>query len=165
MIFFKQKCETSLAILDDFVSLIENAGFKVAAPEIESEPSISAYIHFPDFEKGEMKVSYRTTIEISKIIPIYYVSHYFAVKNIDENRMCPELDGDSGMPYTFSQAETYDEISKFLNENGYSETTYAEMSTVVPDIEMPDDVWIFGPQFTVETCLFRDVLNICEVDE
>ncbi|AQY52544.1 hypothetical protein UE46_10885 [Listeria weihenstephanensis] len=69
------------------------------------------------------------------------------------------------MPYTFSQAETYDEISKFLNENGYSETTYAEMSTVVPDIEMPDDVWIFGPQFTVETCLFRDVLNICEVDE
>ncbi|MBC1551240.1 hypothetical protein HB901_00845 [Listeria booriae] len=59
----------------------------------------------------------------------------------------------------------YDKVSCFFDKNGYKELSYAEMNIVIPDIKMPQDVWLFGPQFTVRTCLFNDILNICEIDD
>ncbi|MBC1475416.1 hypothetical protein HB852_12410 [Listeria grandensis] len=161
--FFKKKSEEELVILDDLVKLIDIGDVIVGAQEVE--PSVRVYIDYPNFKKGEMEVSYSTSIDISKIIPVYYVQHEFAVENIDENRMGPVLDGFDGQPYIINQANLYDKVSSFLNKNGYFELSYAEMNIAIPSIKMPEDIWLFGPQFTVRTCLFNDILNICEIDD
>lgn len=160
--FFKRKCEAELIITDDLVRLIEHEGFKVMVQDVEVGSSIRFAIDYPEFEKGEMKVSYITMIDVSKIIPIFYVQHEFEVENIDENRMGPVLDGFGGQSYTIGQADIYDKIVTFLEKQGYSEVSYAEMDIAIPDIKMPEDAWLFGPQFTVRTCLFHDILDICE---
>ncbi|MBC2264569.1 hypothetical protein HCB37_08500 [Listeria booriae] len=163
--FFKKKSEEDLVILDDLVKLIEHETVEVSAQEVEIGPSERIYIDYPKFKRGEMAVSYSTFIDISKIIPVYYVQHEFAVENIDENRMGPVLDGFDGQPYIINQMNLYDKVSCFFDKNGYKELSYAEMNIVIPDIKMPQDVWLFGPQFTVRTCLFNDILNICEIDD
>ncbi|MBC2003281.1 hypothetical protein HCA78_05825 [Listeria booriae] len=163
--FFRERCKSKLTFLDEFISLIESQNVSFTIQDLDSEPAVRLYIKYPKFEKGELKIIYKTIIDISKIVPIYYVQHEFEVDNIDEMRMSPVLDGFDGQPYTIGQADLYDRTVEFMNNNGYVEVSYTEMNIVIPYIEMPKDVSIFGPQFTVEICLFNDILNICEVPE
>lgn len=162
--FFRDRCKTECKILNDVVSISKKGNLNVIVESIGIEPSIRLYIRYAEFKRNGLEIEYKTIIDISKIVPVYYFQHDFAVKTSDENSMTSVLDGFDSQPYTFTQYDKYEEISKLLNDNGYIELSYAEMNTVVPDIEMPNDVSIFGPQLTIETCLFRDVLNICEVD-
>ncbi|MBC2322568.1 hypothetical protein [Listeria booriae] len=163
--FFRDKCAVRFELLDGLMNLIKSNNAEVNVTEIDLEPSIRFYIKYPNFELGELKVSYKTIIDVSKIIPIFYVQHEFEVENKDERRMSPVLDGFDGQPYTMSQAEMYDAIVDFMRKHDYAEISYAEMNTVIPYITMPADVSIFGPQFTVEICLFHDILNICELED
>ncbi|MBC1458287.1 hypothetical protein [Listeria newyorkensis] len=163
--YFRDKCKAKLTILNDLIDIAKKGNLNIIVESIGIEPSIRIYIKYPEFEKNGLKIEYQTIIDISKIVPVYYFQHEFAVETSDENSMTSVLDGFDSQPYTFTQYNTYEEISKFLNGNGFTELSYADMNTVIPNIEMPKDVSIFGPQFTVEICLFNDVLNICEIED
>lgn len=161
---FQEKCGIDLNFSDEISEITKKFAYDVVEENLELNPSLTWYIEFTPFNKGEFKAVYKTILSISKIAPLFYVQHEFEIENIDMDRMTPVLDGFGAEPYNKSQAELYNSLFKFLYDNGYEELSYSEMNEVVLNVSMPEGVNVFGPQMTVENCLFRDILGICELE-
>lgn len=158
--FFADKCKEELWLPEELNNYIKEQGHKLIGIFDNQSPSRMWYCCFNDFIQGEFKASYRTMVQVSKIVPLFYVQHEFEVENKDYNKINPVLDGFDSQPYTKEQALLYDEIASLFNKYGYKELSFDEMSEVVRDINMPEDVSIFGPQVTVEHLLFNDILDL-----
>lgn len=161
--WFKSKCLISLELFADISSYANDKKIELTSVVENNFPSRMWYFHFSPYIKGEFNVSFRTQLQVSKIIPVFYIEHSFEVENQVEDRMTPILDGWCNyQAYTKSQAEFEDKIVSCLEANNYIRLTYSEINEVVPELAYPEGVTIFGSQVTVEQLLFNDVYNICE---
>lgn len=159
--FFRSSCKENFELPLELKNYIESQGLALIDMFDNECPSRTWYISFKDYIKGEFKVSYKTMLQVSKITPLFYVQHEFSVENKDENSMTSELDGFDEQPYNKGQAELHDRICASLGEKRYIQLAYSEANEVISDLNMPEDVTVFGPQVTVESLLFRDVFDIC----
>lgn len=157
-------CNTHLDLLNELKDYFKTKGLTSTEICDKGLPSKTWYIQLDNYEKGDFKVCYKTVLEISKLLPVFYIQHEFSVENKDINRLSPFLDGFDGQAYTKGQAELEDKICFLLHEKGYKKLEYSEINEVVEGIEMPEDITIFGSQVTVESILFRDVLDICNAE-
>lgn len=162
--FFINNCIKKIELPEEFNLLLSNNEINVITGREEAFPSKKYYIEFEPFVKGEFRIKYQTIIQISKIIPIFYIQHEFDVDNKDENSMGSSLSGFDGQPYTKHQYDFQERLLKILNEAGFTELSYSEINEVVCGLNFPEGVNIFGSQVTVEQALFNDVFGYCSED-
>ncbi len=158
---FKAGCKKQLKLFEELRHYIEVHGFGLIEGFDKNSPSKDWYINFDCYKKGEFEVSYKTKLQVSKVIPLFYVQHEFAVENKDEDRMTPKLRDSDNQPYTKRQAALHDKISTILVNQGYCELGYADITEVVAGFKMPNGITIFGPNVTVEHLFFVDIFDIC----
>ncbi len=158
---FKECCKNPLNLFLELQQYIDRNGLNSSGgPDNKYYPARDWHIHFNDYKKGEFEISYTTVLNISKLAPLYYVQHEFSVKDKDDDRMTPVLDGFSNHPYTKKQFVLHDKISSVLNKKGYHELEYVDISEAVEGFKMPEGVTIFGPNVTVEDLLFADLFDV-----
>ena len=125
-------------------------------------PSKKWVIEYKEITDVKFSVSFQSILNISKLVPVYYIQHQFQVNIDDESIITPVLDGYDYEPYTKEQEKFRDGIRDSLFKIGYSELSVLELDEVIADLEFSKDVKIFGPQVTVEHALFIDILDLCE---
>lgn len=158
--FFVNKCKTTIKLPDAITSFLKGNGFDILEFHENLEASKKWCIKFKEFQLGEFKVSYCTTIEISKIERLFYIQHEFSVPNMDDKKIEPLLEGFGSHPYTTEQASVYDKIIVELIKLGYLELSYKEMNEVVNlDFEKKLES-IYGEQPTIEGLIFHDIMDI-----
>lgn len=162
--FFVTNCTKKTELPEAFNLLLSSNEINVIEGREGNFPSKKFYIEYEPFVKGEFRVIYKTIIQISKIIPVFYTQHEFEVDNKDENSMGSSLSGFDGQPYTKKQYDFQVKLSEILNKAGFTELTYPEINEVVCGLDFPEGVSIFGPQVTVEQALFNDVFGLCGED-
>lgn len=116
---------------------------------------------FKKYRKDEFEVAYRSTLLISRLVPIFYLQHEFQVENKDTDRMTPVLDGFGIQPYTGKQQELDDLIKNVFFARGYTTLSDRELHEAVPELAFIQPVSFFGSQVTVEHILFFDLLDLC----
>jgi hypothetical protein len=158
---FKACCEKQLQLFDELRSYIELHELRLIEGGDKNFVSRDWYIHFEDYKQGEFEISYTTIIKVSKVAPLFYVLHKFAIENKDEDKMTPILRNADNQPYTKKQYALHDKISAVLAQKGYTELSYADMEETVEGFKMPEGVTIFGHNVTVELLLFEDLYDIC----
>ncbi|WP_088044704.1 hypothetical protein [Bacillus sp. EAC] len=114
---------------------------------------------FQDFIKGNFEVKYCTVLRISKVAPIYNLTHEFVVENIDPNRISPILDGYSAQAYIKLQSLLEDVIQNELLKLDYEELL--EIDEVILNLKINNNKELIGKQITVEAALFYDLLELC----
>lgn len=162
--FFVINCTKKLELPEEFSLLLNDNEIKVIEGMEEAFPAKKFYVEYEPFAKRDFRVEYKTIIQISKIIPIFYIQHEFEVDNKDENSMGSSLTGFDGQPYTKKQYDFQEKILEILNKAGFTELSYSEINEVVCGLEFPEEVNLFGPQVTVEHVLFNDVFGFCSKD-
>ncbi len=159
---FKLLCKKELKLFDELQDHIDIQELIVSGRCADKiYPSCRWYIHYKDYKKGEFKISYVTILQVSKVVPIFYVTHEFAIENKSKNKMDPELDDYSEQPYTKDQASLHNKIATVFGKNGYCELKEIEVDETVEGFKMPKGITIFGPNVTVECLLFRDIYDLC----
>lgn len=158
--FYGKKCKDVINLPESIVSYVENRSYKVIDFYEVNEASKKWSFKLKDFELGEFKVSYKTSLEISKIGPFFYIQHEFSVYNLDTDKIQQTLDGFDSEPFTKEQASLYDKIKVVLNRMGYIELSYMEMNEVVLENIQSHHESIYGNQLTVEGLIFHNVLDI-----
>jgi hypothetical protein len=163
--YFKHKANSVLELPEKLYQISKNNTKVVGGKDGSGEVSVDWYIHFPKVIKGEFSALFTTVLKISKIIPIFYIQHEFAVENRDEKKIEPKLEGFSGQPYSIAQFDMHNSLVECLGNLDYVELSYSEMNEVISGISIPQETRIFGEQMTVETALFRDVYDLCSAEE
>ena len=163
--YFVNKCLRILQLPEEFSSLLRSDDIEVIRGKEVNTASEKFYIEYKSFVKGDFKLKYNTVIQISKIVPIYYMQHGFEVDNIDDNRIGSSLDGYDIQPYSKRQFDLHEDIIRILGNAGFTKLTLSEMNEVVEGLKFPQGVTIFGGQITVEQALFNDVFGYCLEDK
>lgn len=158
--YFINKCEDKLDFSGEFNSKVRTYVKDVIEENIKGFPSQRWYFTFDHYENGEFKASYRTLLQISKIVPIFYVQHEFEVENYDSNKMCPVLDGFGTEPYIKNQAILHEIIKEYLESAGYFEIDYSQINEVIINVENNSFNIIKGEKYTVEDLMFNDMLDL-----
>lgn len=159
---FKNACHRDIDLPQELTQFIKLNQWVLESSYDRTIPSQEWLIRCGRYQKKEFEVSYKTTLLISKVVPLFYIQHEFELKNVDENRLFPYLKGDSGIAYSMDQFDIQEKIRSLLTQKRYQELLYRDMHEVVEEFKMPEDVTALGTQVTVELLLFRDILGICK---
>ncbi len=159
--FFVTNCLNDLELPEEFNLLLKSNDIDVIEDEEKRSASRKFYINYKSFVKGDFKIRYKTIIQISKIVPAFYMQHEFEVGNIDADRMGSTLDGFDTQPYSKNQFNLQEKLTEILGKADFMKLTYSEITEVVCGLNFPEGVTIFGPQVTVEKALFNDVFGFC----
>jgi len=159
---FKERCNLSLNLPEELALYVKHNNIKlIQGGVLKDDPSREFYIHFKKYKKNEFEIEYTTRLIISRVTPVFNIQHEFDVEHKNIDRIDPKLGYYNDNPYTKQQTELHNEIAKVLTQKGYIELKHADMNEVVEGFKIPKDVTIFGKDITVETLLFRDVLDLC----
>lgn len=163
--YFISKCNEEVPLPVEFFEQLKEYRCDFYYDIGRVQPGLTFFIEYPDVKRGEFEASFRSIVSISKIYPLYNIKHEFEVLNKDSEQIEPTLDGFSSEPYNTKQYNFGEALTKILNRINFTKLSYAEMEELVEDLKMPEGIWIFGPQVTVETALFRDVFDIVPEDD
>lgn len=159
--FFRERCLTSKISPSKLTAIgcSYSQNTTIFAPD--NCPAVQ--IEFDMFldKVSDFSIHFSTILKLSKIADIYAIIHTFSVPNSDGRCIEPTLDGFGGQPYIVDQMNLETKIKEFLFKMGFQAITLAEMEEVIGGIECPQSK-IFGPQFTVECALFRDLVGILD---
>lgn len=158
--YLKDKCTAILEFNEEFYKKVEEYVSDVIKENIEGFPAQRCYFKFDKYKDGQFKVSYRTVLQISKIVPIFYIQHEFEVENNDSNKMCPVLDGFGAEPYIKNQANSYEIIKEYWEKKGYMEIDYSQLNEIVINVKGDSANIINGEKYSVEDLMFNDMLDI-----
>jgi len=160
---FKEICTKQIPLFKELRKFMNKQGFKFEeALKNQSSSSIQWIIHFDDYKNGELEITYKTILKISKLIPLFYVQHEFSIKNVDENGLVPYLAGIDNSTCLKQQVALEEKIKAILKKKGYIRLEYPDMNEAVSGFKIPENlIEKFGPNVTVEHLLFMDLFNIC----
>jgi hypothetical protein len=161
---FKELCMKQLPLFEKLKKYIDKCGFRSEATfDCTVYPSKRWDIHFDDYKNGELEITYKTILKVSKVAPLYYVQHEFSIKNKDANGLDPYLEGFDNGTCIKQQFDLNEEIDAILNKKGYTRLEYRNMIEAVPGFKMPKThVEKLGHNVTVEHLLFMDLFDICK---
>lgn len=162
--YFREKCAESPIYLRKVMDRISTLDKKAILYNRKDEPAIEIYVDFQEYSEGNFHVEYKSVLKISKVANIFNFQHEYSIVNIDPNRMSPVLEGFSDEAYIFEQNRFDEAITKLLLAEGLEKLSLADMEEVIGDIQMPQET-IFGSQMTIENCLFRDLFEICCIND
>jgi hypothetical protein len=164
--FYLEKCQRKIDFFDvENLSLLDENVVVSEASNQEMWPSKEWSFNFGEFKKNDFEASFNTILKVSKIASVFYIQHEFSVINKVDFKIEPTLDGYSGMSYTMAQYNLHENLSKVFKDNDYIELSYSDIYEVLPNLNFPDGVSIFGSQVTVEYALFHDLLDLCPEDD
>lgn len=159
---FKEGCKKQLNLSQNLKKYInQNKLVLVEDVDNKDQPSKSWTIHFNDYKKGDFEVEYTTILKVSKVAPLFYVQHQFAVKHKNKDCTAPVLYGKSPMPHTKKQFLLHNEIFNFFDKKGYCRLELDDVNEVVEGFKIPKSITTLGPNVTVEHLLFLDIFDIC----
>lgn len=158
--YFKDRCRSKIVFSKEFYTKTEVYVNDIIEEDIDGAPSQIWYFKYSNYENGKLKVSYKTLLQISKIIPVFYIHHEFEVENYDENKMSPVLDGFGPQPYIKNQADLYEITKEYLEKNGYVEVDYSQLNEIVLNKDNNSTNLINGEKFSVEELIFYDRFEI-----
>jgi hypothetical protein len=157
---FKKLCEQSFPLFEEIKKYVNRKKLTLSEGEdYKDSPSRCWAIHFDDYKKGDFEVAYKTILKVSKVAPLYYVQHEFAIKHNNKDCTVPVLYG-VGL-HTKKQFALLHEIFGSLKKKGYCGLELSDMNEVVEGIDVPEGVKFFRSNITVDHLLFIDILNIC----
>lgn len=162
--FFIERCRITPEFYADIPRLAKQFCKRTEFHNQGDDPSAEFCFCYKDFTEDNFSVNYRSVLQISKAADLFYIQHEFDIKNIDPEGITPVLDGFDSQAYTRSQFELDEVIGNYLVKQGLRRISQKELDEVIPDLEMPNGVDLFGSQMTVENALFRDIYGICEAD-
>jgi hypothetical protein len=165
-VFYLEKCQKDLQFSEiENLNSIDN-NLNISERNIQKVwPSKEWFFDFGEFIEDNFNASFNTVLKVSKVVPVFYIQHEFSVANRISKRIEPTLDGYSGMPYIMAQYDFHEKVSEILTKNNYVELKSSEIHEVLPNLNFPEGVTIFGPQVTVEYALFHDLLDLCPDDD
>lgn len=118
-------------------------------------PSKKWCMHFKDYKQDSFIISYETTLTISKVAPLFYLSHKFSAVHESFNGL---VFGDyDGQPYLAGQLALDNKIRGFLTKSGYHGLTLLELLEAVEGFTYSK----INPHVFVNDLLFKDIYNIC----
>ena len=157
---FREKCKENLELFDQIKDYVDKSGKNLSSsPNKPNTPSRSWDIYLKYFKKGMFEVTYRTSLDISKVVPLFNISHAFVIENKGRDIIDLELINGGDEPYSEDQAKLQEVVIKTLKSKGYYQLTFAEMEEVVRGFKMPKDVKLYGKDVTVNLLLFIDIYN------
>ena len=154
--YYKKKSKENL-LLNKFFGNLE---LVEGSMEVNVEKDQSIQWHFT--LRKYKDIEYKTILYISKIIPIFYIQHEFAVKNNDPDKIEPVLDGFGGQPYTKKQAILEDYIKKIMHDLKYTEISYYEFNNYILSEKNGILEILNGENYTTDSLLFNDMLDIVD---
>ena len=156
---FKTLCGKPLNLCEELKIYIESRGFILSERnDLPDFPSRSWNIHFDVYKQGKFEVCYSTSLQISKVAPLFNIGHCYSVENKDKNKIEPDLGDCSNKPYTKKQLELHERISAALKKDGYIELSDEDMYEIVEKFRKPEG--IKGDNVSVNNLLFMDIYNI-----
>lgn len=159
---YRDKLKNQIDYLSEFQEILEKQDVKIEHYTHLDSPEDEWWLEYTPFENNGNPIKYETVVRLSRIFPVFNISHEFQLKHINPRKMAPRLYGFDAQPYTFEQADIDKLVTDYFNEKGFIKLWNSELEEVIPNLPMPEGITIFGPQMTVDTALFRDVYNISE---
>lgn len=154
--YYKKKSKEKLLLNKFFenLELVENT----IEINVENDQSIQWHFILSKYKD----VDYKTILYVSKIVPIFYIQHEFAVENNDPNKIEPVLDGFGGQPYNKQQAILEDYIKKIMDDLKYIEISYYEFNNYILSEKNGTLEILDGENYTTDSLLFNDMLDIVD---
>lgn len=141
---------------------IRSQGLKLIESEDAIYPSCVWKICFDTDKNGEFEVTHTTTLQLSKVAPLFFIRNDFVIPSRDPDTLEAELKGWDGQACTIKQYDLLEEIRNILQAQGYHEVFYPDMIEVVPGFEIPQGKEELGRNVTVEHLIFMDIFNILQ---
>ena len=165
--YFIRKMNAPWNLDENFVELL--AEYKVDLEYYQRDisstfPSNDFSVKFPKIYQGEFNIEYSVDLTLSKIIPIFYFlpSFSFEIENRKSWRDMREFweASDANVIYCKEQDGFQEKVREYLLSRGYTEILYSEAEEVVTELKMPDQIYLFGNQVTVDNLLFNDIYDL-----
>lgn len=102
---------------------------------LEDKKSIGWNIIYSSTHVDKLAVSYKTNFKICKQIPVFYIHHYFTIKNQDPDALIKELCG-GGNVYTNTQYFFEKSIIEFLEKYMYTQLYYSDLHEKIYDFRL-----------------------------
>lgn len=159
--FFRKRCLMSKISPTELVTIGSCYSQNTTISTPSEYPSIEIEYEMIPYKDEQFSIHFSTILKISKIADIYVVIHTFSAPNLDGRCIEPTLDGFGGQPYIVDQMNLENRFKDALSEKGFQPIELNEAEEVINGIECSQSK-IFGPQFTVESALFRDLVGILD---
>jgi len=157
---FKQLCAKPLQLPIELKEYIQAKGFKLIEGEDLVAPLKVWKVDFDTYKNGEFEVTHTTTLQISKVVPLFFIRNDFIIPSRDPDSLEPNLKGWTGQAFTIEQYDLLEEMRSMLQAQGYHEVFYRDLIEVVPGFEIPEGKEEWGRNVTIEHLLFMDIFDI-----
>jgi hypothetical protein len=156
--YFQELLKNNEYNIEEGIKILDKYPVNIVVENRLDSPSFEWRIEH-DTENENNKLKYYSVIRFSKIGKYYNLMHEFELNNPDREKIEPKLRGNSEEPYSMTQFKIENDISAYLERQGFERLYYGDMTEVFGGIPAPTGN-LYGTQMTVENCLFRDLYEL-----